>query len=232
MNNSSAIFAFDFDGTLTTCDTLPAFIRHVCGTRRLLCGIALDSPVRVLMKLRLYPNWKAKQRIFAHFFGGMAEREFDGHCADFARAHRHLLRPGGVDTLQRALGQGARVAVVSASVDRWVRPFFGLPAGPEGAAERAAEAEAPLVVIGTQVEVAGGRLTGRFLTPNCYGPEKVRRLRAAFPDLPSRRLVAFGDSRGDRELLQIAAEAHYKPFRQLSVWPFGGLLPIRYLCKK
>lgn len=213
MNPSSALFVFDFDGTLTTRDTLLAFIRHVCGTRRLLCGFALYSPVLVLMKLRLYPNWKAKQRIFSHFFGGMGEQEFDDHCVDFAYTHRHLLRQKGVDTLQRALGQGARVAVVSASVDRWVRPFFGLPVKGNGTTKRQEGQDAPLLVLGTQIEVAGGRLTGRFLTPNCYGREKVRRLEAAFPDLASYRIVAFGDSRGDREMLRIAAEAHYKPFR-------------------
>jgi phosphoserine phosphatase len=37
---------------------------------------------------------------------------------------------------------------------------------------------------------------------------------AACPDRSSYRLVAYGDSRGDRELLAAADEAHYKPFRK------------------
>ena len=49
---------------------------------------------------------------------------------------------------------------------------------------------------------------------NCYGAEKVRRISVM---LPAPRedcyIVAFGDSRGDREMLEYADEAHYKPFR-------------------
>ena len=59
-------------------------------------------------------------------------------------------------------------------------------------------------------------VTGQSLTPNCYGIEKVKRLRKVFPDLARRHVIAYGDSKGDRELLAIAAEAHYKPFRSTS----------------
>lgn len=68
-------------------------------------------------------------------------------------------------------------------------------------------------VIGTQVEVRNGRLTGRFLTKNCYGQEKVNRILDYLPDRKTYRLIAYGDSRGDQELLAFADEAHYKPFR-------------------
>ena len=38
------LFAFDFDGTLTTRDTLIAFIRYACGTPRFLLGFLLHAP--------------------------------------------------------------------------------------------------------------------------------------------------------------------------------------------
>ena len=56
------IYAFDFDGTLTTKDTLIEFIRFSKGRVRLFLGFLLFSPLLILMKLHLYPNWKAKQR--------------------------------------------------------------------------------------------------------------------------------------------------------------------------
>ena len=190
------IYAFDFDGTLTTRDTLIAFIRYACGTSRFLFGFLLHAPLLVLMKLRLYSNGKAKQRVFSHFFKGMAITEFDALCQDFARTHRHLLRPETVRQLEQALSEGAEVLIVSASIDNWVQPFF------------------PQVkVVGTQVEVKDGRLTGRFLTKNCYGQEKVNRILAIYRHRQEYELIAFGDSRGDKELLAFADEAHYKPFR-------------------
>ena len=62
-------------------------------------------------------------------------------------------------------------------------------------------------MLGTQVEVdAHGHLTGRFASPNCYGPEKVRRLQTIEPHRATYTLVAYGDSRGDAELLEWADE--------------------------
>ena len=69
-------------------------------------------------------------------------------------------------------------------------------------------------MVATEPEIRNGRLTGRFATPNCKGAEKVRRILGLFPDRESYRLTAFGDSRGDREMLAMADEAHYKPFRK------------------
>ena len=185
------VFAFDFDGTLTTRDTLIAFIRYACGTPRFLFGFLLHAPLLVLMKLRLYSNGKAKQRVFSWFFKGMPIETFDTLCQDFARTHRHLLRPDTVRVLEQALAEGAEVLIVSASIDNWVQPFFP-----------------SVTVLGTQVEVIDGCLTGRFLTPNCYGQEKVRLILAIHPDRSSYHLTAYGDSRGDRELLAFADEAH------------------------
>jgi len=195
------VFAFDFDGTLTTRDTLIAFIRYACGTPRFLLGFLLHSPLLVLMKLRLYPNGKAKQRVFSWFFRGMTIDAFDALCQDFGHSQRHLLRPETVSVLEQALADGAEVLVVSASIDNWVRPFF------ERSKEGRSKGVKEITVVGTQVEVVDGRLTGRFLTPNCYGQEKVRRILALHPDRSSYRLTAYGDSRGDRELLAFADEA-------------------------
>ena len=190
------IYAFDFDGTLTTRDTLLVFIRYAKGTRVFLWGFLRHAHLLVLMKLRLYPNWKAKQRVFSYFFKGMTLEEFDALCRQFAADHRELLRPEGVKVLQQAQADGAEVLIVSASIDNWVQPFF-----PD------------VKVVGTQVEVKNGCLSGRFLTQNCYGEEKVRRILALYPDRSAYHLTAFGDSRGDKQLLAFADEAHYKPFR-------------------
>ncbi len=190
------IVAFDFDGTLTTRDTLLAFIRYAKGTTAFSIGFLLHAPLLILMKLGLYPNYKAKQRIFSYFFKGMQLSDFDALCRQFAEDNRQLLRPKGVQTLREVEAKGAEVLIVSASIDNWVQPFF------------------PNVkVLGTQVETKDGVLTGRFLTRNCYGQEKVERILSLYPQRNTYRLMAYGDSRGDKELLAFADEAHYKPFR-------------------
>ena len=203
------VYLFDFDGTLTNADTLLEFIRYACGRRRFFIGFALFSPLLVLMKLHLYPNYLAKQRLFAWYFKGMSIDNFDLVCRRFAHHNQRLMRQKALDKLREIFHNNETLCVVSASIDNWVRPFFD---------NISKASRSDFRVIGTEVEVdTDGVLTGRFRTPNCYGAEKVRRVLEAMPQLKSNRddfwVVACGDSRGDKELLEFADEAHFKPFR-------------------
>lgn len=203
------VYLFDFDGTLTSADTLLEFIRYACGRRRFFIGFALFSPLLVLMKLHLYPNYRAKQRLFAWYFKGMSIDNFDLVCRRFAHHNQRLMRLKALDKLREIFHNNETLCVVSASIDNWVRPFFD---------NISKASRSDFLVIGTEVEVdIDGVLTGRFRTHNCYGAEKVRRVLEAMPQLKSNRddfwVVACGDSRGDKELLEFADEAHFKPFR-------------------
>ena len=194
------IVAFDFDGTLTTKDTLLEFVRYAKGSTNFWLGFLRYTPQLVMMKLGLYPNYKVKQKVFSFFFKGMTLEAFDELCQRFARDNQHLLRPMGIKTIQQVMADGAEVLIVSASIDNWVRPFF--------------KNHEPIpMILGTQIEVKDGLLTGRFLTKNCYGQEKVNRLLEKYPNRKDYHLTAYGDSRGDKELLAFADEVHYKPFR-------------------
>lgn len=66
--------------------------------------------------------------------------------------------------------------------------------------------------MGTKMEFDEKGFTGRFLSKNCYGKEKVSRLLCEYPDIEKQRkeffITAFGDSRGDKELLEFADEGH------------------------
>ena len=195
------IYAFDFDGTLTTKDTLLEFIRFAKGSGQMFRGFLLFSPLLLLMKLHLYPNWKAKQQVFSYFFKGMHIDDFNALCTHFAEQNKHLLRPAGIEKVRKAIEEEqATVLIISASIDNWVRPFFD-------------EIDKKIQVLGTQIEAKEGRLTGQFTTKNCYGQEKVNRLTALYPHREAYDLIAFGDSRGDKELLDFADKGFYKPFR-------------------
>lgn len=209
------IYCFDFDGTLTKKDTLLEFIKYSMGKWSFFLGFLLYSPILVLMKLHLFPNWKAKQLIFKHFFGGMDIDEFDELCLFFAMHNLYLLRFSGIARLQEIQRHHERAFVVTASIDKWVVPFLAF--------QKLADVE----VLGTKIEVIDDKVTGRFLTNNCYGEEKVHRICEALTqtmengkgastlhfDRTQYEIEAFGDSRGDKEMLAFADKAHYKPFR-------------------
>nr|WP_308532437.1 HAD-IB family phosphatase [uncultured Prevotella sp.] len=195
------LYAFDFDGTITTKDTFIAFIRFVKGDLRTFLGLLLYAPILIMMKLKLYPNWKAKQQLFTYFFKGMNMKEFKLKCNEFARHNKTLIRPLALIEIQKALKEGEKVIIITASIDMWVRPFFS-------------ELDKDIRIVGTKIEEKEGKVTGHFITRNCYGAEKVNRLKEIMPNRNSYELISYGDSRGDKELLEYADKGYFKPFRK------------------
>lgn len=193
------IAAFDFDGTITRKDTLIEFLRFAGGSARFYAVFALYSPLLVLMKLKLYSNQKAKEKIFAHYFKDIPLEQFNDLCRRFSEQKGQPLVYADAKTqIAKHKAQGDEVIIISASIENWVYHF--------------AEALKADKLLATQVEVQDGKITGRFLTANCYGKEKVKRLLSAYPERDKYYLIAYGDSRGDKELLQFADEQHYKQF--------------------
>lgn len=194
------IHAFDFDGTLTRRDTLIEFIRYVKGNKEFLIGFLKHLHLLIMMKLGIMPNWKTKRIIFQYFFGGMTLEKFNEYCEKFAKEKASLLRKKGMVAVNKAVMDGDQVVIISASIENWVEPFFRF------------QVSNHINIIGTKIQVVDGKLTGRFLTKNCYGEEKVRRLLEQYPDRKEYKLVAYGDSRGDHALLDFADEGHYREF--------------------
>lgn len=211
------IHAFDFDGTLTRRDTLLEFIRYVKGNKEFLIGFLKHLHLLIMMKLGIMPNWKTKRIIFQYFFGGMTLEKFNEYCEKFAKEKASLLRKKGMVAVNKAVMDGDQVVIISASIENWVTPFFTHPqplpkGGESGAPTPNTQLPPPIKIIGTKIQVVDGKLTGRFLTKNCYGEEKVRRLLEQYPDRKEYKLVAYGDSRGDHALLDFADEGHYREF--------------------
>ncbi len=196
MGTKHIVAAFDFDGTLTTRDTLVDFIAFVFGKTKTFWGLLRMSPAIILMKLGLRRNWAVKQELFTLFFKGMPYSEFQKYGRSYANRIDKIIRLKGMNILKCHLNRGDEVFVVTASIENWVAPWchrVGIK-----------------YVIGTQVEEDGnGNLTGRFLSKNCYGPEKVNRLLRVKPERDAYVLYAYGDSRGDKEMIEFADKGQY-----------------------
>ena len=197
------VAAFDFDGTLTTTDTLLAFIRFTHGRRRLLWGLLRHAHGLLMMMLGVYPNWKVKEKVFSHFYKETKYETFAQWGNDFAELAETMLNSQMVETLQQHLAEGHMVCVVTASIEEWVRPIC--------------ERLGVRTLLATRIEVSSeGLLTGRFLSSNCHGAMKVTRLLEVFPCRQSYILYAYGDSCGDKELLAFADEAYRMKHRNFS----------------
>jgi len=190
---------FDFDGTITTHDSLIKFIRFVVGDAKFIGGMALLSPMLTAYKLKLIPNYKAKQYMLSYFFKGISEKKFIQVANEYSLKHIDtILRPKAMEKIAWHKEQGHRIVIVSASIEYWLKPWCD---------------KNDLDLIATKLEIQDGIITGKFLTKNCYGVEKYNRINEIYDLSEYDYIYAYGDSRGDRELMELADERFYKPFR-------------------
>lgn len=196
---TSELVLFDFDGTITTKDTLIEFVRYYRGHRRYIESMIMLSPILALYTFKIIPNWKAKQYFLSRHFRGENIDEFNKRCREFStKVLPSLIRPKALDAIHAYHAQRATMAVVSASAENWVKPFCD---------------QYGLLCLATKLEVKDKVITGKLSGKNCYGDEKVCRIKEEFDLSSFDRIIAYGDSSGDREMLQLAHQAHYKPWR-------------------
>jgi HAD superfamily hydrolase (TIGR01490 family) len=190
---------FDFDGTITTKDTFLPFLCFYRGNRRFLIGLVCLSPWLVPYTCKLVANWRAKTAALTFFLKGDPLTALQAGCDEFARTViPSLVRTGALAAIRRYQAEGARVVVVSASPENVVQPWC---------------AAVGVECVATRLEVQDGKITGRIAGQNCYGPEKVRRVLERYDTAAYAEIHAYGDSRGDRELLALASKGFFKPFR-------------------
>jgi phosphatidylglycerophosphatase C len=189
---------FDFDGTLTREDTMLEFIKFVNGPRKLFWSMVGMAPTLLKLKLGLGDAEEAKRMLLLKHFKGMKEELLRQKAVKFCDTRLpQLFREDALEKLHFHRSRGHAVCIVTASLDLWIEPWLN---------------RQHIHGICTQVAWEDGEFTGKFLTPNCNGPEKARRIRAEF-DLGSyEKVFAYGDSKGDREMLALATKQYYRHF--------------------
>jgi HAD superfamily hydrolase (TIGR01490 family) len=149
--------------------------------------------------MKLMPNDRAKQRVLKYFFGGMKAYDFQAACDDFASTRLpQLIRPRALQEMKKLKAGNVEIVIVSASAGNWIRKWSD---------------SLSLELISTSLEIKDGLLTGKIAGNNCYGEEKVRRIRASYDLSRYETIYAYGDTPGDRPMLTLAGHAFYKPFR-------------------
>lgn len=191
------IAAFDFDGTITLRNTLPDFIVFSRGYQRFIAGGIRLAGTLLQYLFKQIPAGEAKQRVITYFFKGCPAETFNALCTSYAEKRLpHVIRPSAQATIEQHRKQNHTLVIISGSMENWIAPW-ALKNGFEQ-------------VLATKLEVSDGKLTGRLGSANCSGPEKVRRLLETYPDRHEYELYAYGNGRGDRELLELADHPLYR----------------------
>jgi HAD superfamily hydrolase (TIGR01490 family) len=196
-----SIAFFDFDGTITTKDTMLELARFSRGNDlRYLIGLCIVSPWVIAMKLGLVSKTKAKEKLLTHFFAGKTQDAFDNLCQRFsAEKLPQLIKKDAFAVISDFTEKSIPVVIVSASAENWVAPWCK---------------DNDLQFICTKLMVKDNRITGELKGENCNGNEKVCRIKASFNLADYSTIYCYGDTSGDKLMLELATHKHYRHFKK------------------
>ena len=193
------VAAFDFDNTLTDRDSFLPFLFYARGLGSTFWRLGSLTPHFLAYLVHLYPREKVKEALLTRFFKGMSYEQMQNLGEAYAQHELdRFVKSEGLAKLRWHQSEGHYTLLVSAA------PSFYLQAWGKRHGFQA--------TLATQIEMdANKQATGRLDGLNCWGPEKVTRLKQLLGD-KDYTLYAYGDSRGDQELLALADYPFYRSF--------------------
>lgn len=191
---------FDFDGTISNKDSMVEFFKFTHGNWGIFKGLIANIGTLLKYKQGSIPNWQAKEIILDYFYGKQPKETLEAKGKTFGKTIiPKILRPQALERLKWHQDQGHRLIIVSASAGIWIRGWLE---------------DQNLEYLCTEVAYdQHGLFNGKLASKNCYGAEKVNRIKSHLNLEEFSKVYAYGDSGGDTEMLAIADEPHFKPFR-------------------
>lgn len=183
---------FDFDGTLTTKDTLKGFARYYWGKSfkwKLLCFL----PMLLAFRLKLINHDQAKALFIRAFYKKVSVSDLRVAGNLYARDVIPTIEQKPIiERLNWHINQGHEVCIVTASLPYWIEAWC---------------IRKGVKLLSTQAEEVNGCITGHLDGPNCYGHEKVKKIKQTYDLNSSDRVYAYGDTASDYPMMDMANAA-------------------------
>lgn len=196
------LIVFDFDGTITTKDTFALFLRYYAGFWVWLRNILSLLPVFISYKLGRINRHSVKAAVIHKFFAGESISNVDRRAKSFAQdVIPKLIRPEALICFKLKMADIERVYICSASISPYLLHWADSLDFPRKN------------VLSVELAADLGVLTGEIEGYNVWGKNKVRRVFDVFCSGTVHIAEAYGDSEGDRELLNAAKASFFRPFR-------------------
>ncbi|MCS3868708.1 HAD superfamily hydrolase (TIGR01490 family) [Chryseobacterium ginsenosidimutans] len=191
------LYCFDFDGTLTYKDTMFMYLKFY-DPIKFQIQFLKHVPLFVLLKLKLAETEKVKKSFIGSILKGQTQEKIEKKSKQFFEEHYpKIIRENALDFIQNIDRDNTQSLLVTASLDIWAKPF----------------ADAfKMQLVSTKAEFQNGVFTGNFIGKNCNGKEKLVRIEAEISNHKYDKIIAFGDTSGDKPMLKWANEGHYQFF--------------------
>lgn len=191
------LYCFDFDGTLTYRDTMFLYLKSY-DKKKFYRQFVKHTPLFILLKLGLIEAEKVKRSFISGVLKGEKKEKLELKAQKFfEEQYPQIIRKNALDFIENMDRENTESLIITASVDLWVKPFAD---------------KFQIKLLATEAEFRNGIFTGNFATKNCNGREKVNRIKKEIENEKFDKIIAFGDTSGDKEMLAFADESHFKFF--------------------
>lgn len=189
---------YDFDGTITTKDSFIEFLKYCCGKINFYIGLLKLSPFIILFYVGKLKNSILKEKFLTYFLKGMTRVEFEQKCTLFAENRiPKMIKDSAMKSIVKHQAEGNDVIIVTASPFYYIEPWAQ---------------KKSIRVLGTKLQFLDEKLTGKLYEANCYGKVKVDKAKKEIKLDEYDLIYAYGDSKGDKELLEFADKSYYRYF--------------------
>lgn len=198
---------FDFDGTITKKDSFFEFIKFTIPTKVLMKGLVYEIPNFMKYLVGIYDSTMMKERIISRFYKGWRYARLETLAENFAKQKLpKIVKKEALYRIKWHIREGHTVAIVTGSLEfyvkAWVRSLVEID-----------DSFRFLDVIGTQIEVKNGIVTGRINGANCVGRQKVVSIMQKYKINLDDVIYAYGDSAGDIDMMKIANFRLFRNYR-------------------
>lgn len=191
------LYFFDFDGTLTYKDTMFLYLKFY-NSAKFNFQFVKHIPLFILLKLKLASAEKVKKSFISSILKGQSKTKIEEKSQQFfEKYYPEIIRENAIEFIKNIDREHTESYLVTASLDIWVKPF----------AEKF-----KMNLLATRAEFKNEIFTGNFVGNNCNGGEKVHRIKEALQGKKFDKTIAFGDTSGDKEMLEWANESHFEFF--------------------
>lgn len=180
---------FDFDGTLCDKDSFTSFIFYALSKRHIVKQGLKTLPWIQAYFLNIYPAHAMRPKLFKAMFTGFSKSDADPIALEYAHSlQQHLNSPIYEQLIKHQL-RGDRIAIVSASIDIYLKPISQI---------------LNVDLICTETEVLNQFYTGHYSSPDCSGEEKRQRILKQYDVDEFQSIYAYGNSYEDQAMLDMA----------------------------
>lgn len=193
------LYLFDFDGTLTKKDSLFDFLKFSFPSTYSRVYLSY-LPLFALCKIKILDKGDVKEKFISAFLKGKSYTEINHLAHNYFEANHKDLIYSKADKYIKSVSNYNDKFIVSASLDIWLQPF-------------ADYYEMGLICTKAEFDEQGF-FTGKFASENCNNEEKKIRIEKETDLSLYNEIIAFGDTEGDKFMLEIATESNYKLFEK------------------